>query len=340
MKTRAGKDTSWYAISRIGDRRGAPVFVAAVKRHGLRISKNFVVAAHGNEEAALTAARQWRDRVLALLPPMTYRQVHMRVRANCASGIPGVQRRVKRSGAYWVAAFESARQRQVKHFSVAEHGEDGAKQLAIEARRTMLQSVEDKVWLATPAAKALSAQSSAAVDVAPDSNELVWDEETQERLLKELRDEGLITTPSRPSVARHDFASQVGPVWQATYVTPAGKRIVRRFSVGKYGEAKAQRLAEEAFANLVVEHCSSGPTTREMRLPERLAAMPDKLLDVLLEIFELRSDAALARRLGVAATTVSKIRRGALPLRSALLVRILEACQLHIRSLYALVERR
>lgn len=80
-------------------------------------------------------------------------------------------------------------------------------------------------------------------------------------------------------------------------MTPTGKRVVRRFSVAKYREEEAQRIAEELFAKLMVEHCPYRPTTRKMRLPERMTAMPDRLLNAVQQEPGLRSDTAVARGL-------------------------------------------
>ena len=335
MKTRAGKDEDWYAISRAKDRRGGCVFVVAVKRYGLTVSNSFSASRHGSEEAALSVARQWRNRVLANLPPITYRQLFTRVRKNSTSGIRGVRREVKRSGAYWVATCTSVENPSAKHFSVDKYGEKRAKELAIQARNAMLDSVPDKLWLASPAARAMSQRDFECDERA--GGGVSWDGNMQQQLVSRLRAAGLIGKPQTPSVRRRDYPSQSGPVWEAMFEAPNGQKIFRRFSVSKYGEETAARLAEEAYAKLEAEYSSSNAATREVRISERLAEAPDKLFDVVQQRLGLRSDAAVARTLGVAAPTISKVRRGALPLGAALLVRILEATELHIRSLYGLV---
>jgi hypothetical protein len=225
-----------------------------------------------------------------------------------------------------------------KHFSVDKYGETRAKELAIEARNIMLESVPDNVWLATPAARAISQRDSECKERAEAG--VSWDSTIQQQLLSRLRAAGLIGKPQLSPVRRRDYPSQAGPVWEAMFEAPNGQKIFRRFSVGKHGEETAARLAEEAYAKLEVEYSSPELATREVRISERLAEAPDRLFDVVQQRLGLRSDAAVARTLGVAAPTISKVRHGVLPLGSALLVRILEATELHIRSLYGLVVRR
>jgi hypothetical protein len=338
MKIRAGKSAAWYAISRTDDRRGGAVYIAAVKRQGLRVSKNFAVSVYGNEKAALKEARCWRDRVLALLPPMTYQRVRTVVRRNNTSGVPGVYRTVKASGAYWVASSESDKGKKSKSFSVGTHGEEDARQLAIDARHSMLQSVPDKLWLATPASQELSASSRERSLAPPSECALTWSSRTKEDFLDRLRKEGLIGRSPTLPVRRRDYASLGGSVWEALYVTFDGKRIMRRFSVAKYGDKTARRLAEEAHVALEAEFSIPKSDACELKLSERLAEAPDRLLDVALERLGLKNDAALARTLGVSAPTICKVRRRVLPPGPALTVRLLEATQLHIRDLYALMQ--
>lgn len=265
MKTKAGKNQAWYAITRIESPQN-PGYMVAVKRQGLQVSKQFSVSRYGNDnKATLNAARQWRDRVLALLPPMTSRQLRTLVRRNNTTGIPGIQRVVKEGArAYWVAVCEVERKRTFKYFSIREHGEDGARQLAIEARQQMLQSVHSQLWLATPAARNLSARFFAPPTTQEDNTSLVWDSATKERFLAQLRAEGLIGKAPTPAVNRRHYASQAGPVWEASHIAPDGKKRIRRFSINKHGEEAAKHLAEQAYAQLVAEYSTLGQTVPDV----------------------------------------------------------------------------
>jgi len=60
---------------------------------------------------------------------------------------------------------------------------------------------------------------------------------------------------------------------------------------------------------------------------------PNSLLDALIKQLELKNDAALSRRLGVAPPVISKIRHFRLPIGASLLIRMHEETGLAIREL-------
>lgn len=70
------------------------------------------------------------------------------------------------------------------------------------------------------------------------------------------------------------------------------------------------------------------------RLSECLAEYPNEVLDAVRKRLRLKNDAALSRILGISPSTISNIRNGKIPLRSVILVRMLETAHLHIRELY------
>lgn len=254
MKLRSGKDQAWYAIHPFHEKGKSPGYLVAIKRQGLVVSRLFTVSAHGSDQAALHAARQWRDRVLALLPPMTYRQMRTLVRRNNTSGIPGVMRIQKASGTYWIASGAADGKDNIKKsFNVNTYGEEGAKQKAIDARRQMLQAVQDKFWVATAASRDLTTQTFNDPKTLVGDDALVWDDRTQKQFLARLRAEGLIGKPPTPPVRKREYASFSAPVWEATHTAADGKRIIRRFSVAKYGDKAAECLAQEAYARLKEE---------------------------------------------------------------------------------------
>lgn len=251
MKIRSGKDQAWYAIHPLHEKGKSPAYLVAIKRQGLTVSRLFTASVHDSEQAALQAARQWRDRVLALLPPMTYRQMRTLVRRNNTSGIPGVTRVQKASGIYWIASGTADGKDKIKKsFNVNTYGEEGAKQKALDARRQMLQAVDGKFWVATAASLDFTTQTFDDPQTLVGNDALVWDDRTQEQFLARPRAEGLIGKPRTPPVRKCEYASLPAPVWEATHIAADGKRIIRRFSVAKYGDKAAECLAQEAYARL------------------------------------------------------------------------------------------
>lgn len=68
---------------------------------------------------------------------------------------------------------------------------------------------------------------------------------------------------------------------------------------------------------------------------------PDRLLDTLIELMQLKNDAALARMLEVAPPVISKIRHRRLPVGASLLIRMHEESGLTIGDLrYLMGDRR
>lgn len=67
---------------------------------------------------------------------------------------------------------------------------------------------------------------------------------------------------------------------------------------------------------------------------------PNRLLDTLIEKMQLKNDAALCRRLEVAASLISKVRHGRSPVGAPLLIRMHEISGLDISELRALMGDR
>lgn len=67
---------------------------------------------------------------------------------------------------------------------------------------------------------------------------------------------------------------------------------------------------------------------------------PNRLLNALWALFNIRNDAALCRLLEVSASVISKVRHGRLPLGAALLIRIHEVTHISIRELRDLMGDR
>lgn len=67
---------------------------------------------------------------------------------------------------------------------------------------------------------------------------------------------------------------------------------------------------------------------------------PDCLLDTLIELLQIKSDAGLARALRVAAPVISRIRCRRMPVGAAMLIRMHELTGLSIRDLRGLMGDR
>jgi hypothetical protein len=159
------RDARRLHISRVEHASRGEYWVVRVIRRGVTKNKVFSDAVFGGKQLALKAARAWRDDFVAAAPDNPY-DLHRRLvrRRNNRSGIPGVAR--YDGGAhrkpFWTAYWDDPEKgRRSRKFSVALHGEHGARELAIEARREALRqlgvpgstALAAKPWVATTKAK-------------------------------------------------------------------------------------------------------------------------------------------------------------------------------------------
>jgi len=117
----------------------------SIRIKGQRNNKSFYDSNYGSKKAAYEAALKYKEKI--------YTQHDLNKKGRGTSGpIIGVSRtfskREKRPGkitehAYWQAVWVGANGRQqTKRFSISRHGEDNAKKLAIQARRSALQALK------------------------------------------------------------------------------------------------------------------------------------------------------------------------------------------------------
>ena len=112
-----------------------------IARRGVRIDRNFSVFSYGTSAIALQAAMAFRDEVLERVKPLSLAEYCTIVKSHNTSGIPGVRRTNDGS---WRMRLKLPDGREASRlFSVTRHGEQGAFELAIQARAEALESVQD-----------------------------------------------------------------------------------------------------------------------------------------------------------------------------------------------------
>ena len=134
-----------YGIIRSQDKRqGTTSWLVRLRRDGRRVGTRYFYHHHyDSPEAALAAARAYRNALLDIYPPLTSREHRQRPGKRNASGVPGVSRD-KGGPGYWIASTKLADGTVLfKRFSVKTHGEEAAKALAILERGLQLQSVDN-----------------------------------------------------------------------------------------------------------------------------------------------------------------------------------------------------
>jgi hypothetical protein len=121
--------------------------------------RRFYDGKHGGSKKALAAAVAWRDALCHRLDVMTLRQFHEQKRSNNRSGVPGVHflKTAAQPTGIWQALLKLPNGRRIsKTFSIRKFGDDVAFRLAVAARATLLEVVQDRPYLNNRIAKRLA----------------------------------------------------------------------------------------------------------------------------------------------------------------------------------------
>lgn len=137
------------------DERGHYLHVL-ISRNGKQFQKYFPEKRCGGEQNMMKLAQAWRDTIIAKHPPMSLMAFCSILRNNNTSGVAGISRTIKRNRAksgriseiaYWTSRIPMADGKfRLYYFSVVKFGEEGAKQLAIDARMQGLSALEDTAF--------------------------------------------------------------------------------------------------------------------------------------------------------------------------------------------------
>lgn len=149
-----------YAIKHLQHDKGTWYWVVNFSRRGVRYQRRFYEPMHGGSKAALAAGIAWRDEKLAEVKALGVLEFCQQKRSNNTSGVPGVHFLTpgRQPEGIWQARLKLADGTKLtKTFSVRKHGERKAFQLAVAARREMLQRVEERPYLYDPLARKLAA---------------------------------------------------------------------------------------------------------------------------------------------------------------------------------------
>ncbi|AVT13767.1 AP2 domain-containing protein [Paracidovorax avenae] len=209
-----------------------------ISRRGERFHKEFSVSTYGGIEEAQAAAIAFRDEVLQRIPALSLRVFSAIVRTNNTSGVPGVYRRVEGHHTRWCAVVHLPDGRSRKRsFAVVKHGEERARQLAIEARLELLKQLDG--WLAKHPDARPGHQAPPPIDSC-----------TMPRRPKRSADQIAPRLSAEKRVYRMRWQRKLcdGRTWSrdywiAEYSVSKGQVRRRGFAVERYGEDEARRLA-------------------------------------------------------------------------------------------------
>ncbi|RST54044.1 AP2 domain-containing protein [Variovorax sp. DXTD-1] len=140
MPKGARNSDAMYGISHVDTK-----WVVILRRNKQQFSKSFSHITYGSPEAALAAARAWRDETVRLHPPALKRERSERIISTNKSGVAGVRCRLGPDGKpqLWMAQTRIGSQTLLKSFSVGRYGKQ-AKLLAIAERQKHLDLVKGR----------------------------------------------------------------------------------------------------------------------------------------------------------------------------------------------------
>lgn len=221
----------------------------SMKRRGTWIDCKFKITEYGDMEQALQAAIAFRDQVNQEYAPFTKQEFCATLRSNNTSGVPGVF--VTRDG-YWKAMRQfpdgSIKSRQ---FAISKYGAEDAYRRAVAARHELLRmirgvvafhpEVRSDVLPAPDSAPALVRQPYAGT-----SGNSPYAHQRASRI------PGVGIAHARST--RKDGTGTATTYWRALIKTPQGVLKRRYFSVKRYGEEGAKRLAIEQRLRWEEEH--------------------------------------------------------------------------------------
>ena len=150
-----------YALTEGVTAKGTPYWSANFSRAGVQRQKRFYGPKHGGMDLAYAAALSWRNQMISTVPALSKLEFCQIPRSNTPAGIPGVVRcePARQPDGIWQARLKIAgAPAKVASFSIRKHGEQRAFELAVQARRQMLDQVTDEHFLRDPTAKKLAPQ--------------------------------------------------------------------------------------------------------------------------------------------------------------------------------------
>ena len=227
-------DEDSYAIFPIvHEKSGAKRWSIHLSRAGRAIQMAFPHLKYGGEAPALAVAKACRDAIVAVVPPMTHREMREIRRRNRAEGMPGVYHVTSDTplGEVWIAQIllPDGHSRR-RTFAVARYGDAGARQRAEAERQRMVDEVEnvEDAALRSPAAVALGERLAAAA--------------------KDVSD-GMIP----PGIARD---ADEAPGWRVK-VQANGVMLNHRFADATFGGELAALVVARAYREAVLTHVPS-----------------------------------------------------------------------------------
>lgn len=191
----------------------------------------------------MRAAIAFRDEVNIECVPLSKREVCATVRTTNTSGVPGVIRTRDRGQDYWKARLLTCDgANRTRQFSIKKYGDEAAFDLAVQARSQMLEMVQGFYVLHPDIKNETRVAPMAECPVMRRPCKLEPEAHPYARV-PECDVSGVGITNVKTTTA--DGKTYTTKYWTSTVRDQAGLPKRRYFSVAKYGEEEAKRLAIE-----------------------------------------------------------------------------------------------
>lgn len=147
------RTSSTYGVSRVdNDVSRTHGWLVTIQRRGVIYRKHFSDGTHGGKLKSYSAAKLYRDQIIARHPPFSMREYSNIVKKSNRSGVVGVCRYCASETRdlpqdqqrwFWVASWPlpTGKRKRVK-FAVNKYGEDGAFKLALKARKEAMRHLD------------------------------------------------------------------------------------------------------------------------------------------------------------------------------------------------------
>lgn len=233
-------EPKYYGVYRHVSKAGSLAWRVSLARRGRAFARTFSVKRYGSDGAALQAALAYRDELIKQHPMVSRRENHAILRANSHSGIPGVRLDDARNPPRWIASIELAGQKPVaKFFRIDKYGYEQAFELAVQARKLMLDMVVDQKTIRAPGdpvVLALAPERVVTEVVVPLTSDFKAPERNHSSGVP-----GVFRFMHRKK--RPDGSIWEVPMWGAEYRWPDKAKLRRIYATSRFGDDGARQMA-------------------------------------------------------------------------------------------------
>jgi hypothetical protein len=212
----------------------------SINRRGDLVNRYFVAKKLGGMDQALRAAIAFRDEVNQTFAPLTKREQCAVLRSSNTSGIPGVFRLPTGE---WKAGIRYADgSHKTRPFSVRLYGEDEARRMAIQARAELLALVEGHALQHKEMRNVHFPEPTTVPDIVITPHK---DEPTPSPYDRPRRNKALGVETTNVKTLLKNGQTVITSYRVAVFTQPNGLPKRRYFSVTRFGEEEALRMAIE-----------------------------------------------------------------------------------------------